>query len=84
LAGPTATLVPHDVLELPAAAFAAVDEDAVDDDAVDDDVVDEHAAATSATATALASAIHVCLPRDVSPLLRPFMHRSFVLDCCCL
>jgi hypothetical protein len=74
LAGPTGTLVPHVLLELPAAAFAAVD------DVVDDDDVDEHAAATSATATALATVIHVCLPGDVSPLLRPFMHRSFVLD----
>jgi hypothetical protein len=51
----------------------------VDDDVVDDDA-DEHAAATSATATAVATVIHVCLLRDVSPLLRPFMHRSFVLD----
>jgi hypothetical protein len=77
LAGPTATLVPHVLLEVPAAAFAEVD-----DDAVDDEVVDEHAAATSATATALASAIQVCLRWDVSSLLRPFMHRSFVLDGC--
>jgi hypothetical protein len=76
LAGPTGTLVPHELLEVPAAAFAEVD----DDDDVDDEVVDEHAAATSATATALASAIHVCLTWDVSLLLRPFMHRSFVLD----
>jgi hypothetical protein len=75
LAGPTGTLVPHALLELPAAALAAVD-----DDVVDDDDVDEHAAATNATATALATVIHVCLPRAVSPLLRPFMHRSFALD----
>jgi hypothetical protein len=63
--GPTGTVVPQ-------LALAVVPVLPVADD-VADDPDEEHAAATAATSTAHASQVQVRLPRNVSPLLRPFI-----------